>query len=345
MPLEGLAVRPPVAPMLGRLQRSIPLGDYLYEPKWDGFRAIVFRDADQIEIQSRHGRPLGRYFPDVVDAVGRLSPSQLVLDGEIVIVRDGRFDFETLMLRTHPAASRVAGLAAASPATFVVFDLLADATGSLMGLAFAERRARLDAAIKASDNIWVTQVTGDAHVAAGWLHEPSSAGTDGVMAKDRAGLYQPGRRSWTKVKLERTADCVVAGIRVFADGAIASLLLGLYDASGMLRHVGVCAAFSDRRRFELSHELAQRVVPLHGHPWEAGFGLERSPIGRLKGAAGRWLPDMPMDWLPIQLLVVEVAFTAVDGLRFRHPAHFRRWRPDRAPESCVLEQLSGWQTR
>jgi ATP-dependent DNA ligase len=325
--------------MLARLARDIPLGDYLYEPKWDGFRALVFRDGDEIEIQSRHGRPFTRYFPDVVAAVRRLPHPQLVLDGEIVIVQDGRFDFETLMLRTHPAASRVAALAAASPATFIAFDLLADGAESLLGCAFAERRARLEQVLGSADGIRLSPASDDADLAARWLHGDALAGVDGVMAKARSGVYEPGRRSMIKVKLERTADCVVAGFRAFPDGDVASLLLGLYDEGGVLRHVGVCSNFANRRRRELADERFSRTVPLEGHPWAAGFGLERSPIGRLKGAAGRWQPGMSMDWMPIEPLVAEVAFSAVDGRRFRHPAQFRRWRPDREPESCTFEQL------
>jgi ATP-dependent DNA ligase len=339
MPFNGLAVRPPVAPMLARLRRDLPLGDFLYEPKWDGFRAIAFRDCDEIEIQSRHERPLARYFPDIVQAVRGLPHPQLVVDGEILVPRGDRFDFEALMLRTHPAASRVADLAAAAPATFVAFDLLADGSGSLLASPFGERRARLQQLALTGDHIRLTPATDNPGLAARWLDGHTTAGIDGVIAKDRNAAYEPGRRAMIKVKLERTVDCVVAGLRVFLDGSIASLLLGLYDSTGVLRHVGVCAAFSGRRRQELSDELQARVVPLGRHPWSAGFGLERSPIGRLKGAAGRWEPGMTMDWIPIEPLVAEVAYTAVDGRRFRHPAQFRRWRPDRDPVSCTLEQL------
>jgi ATP-dependent DNA ligase len=340
MAFEGLAVRPPVAPMLARLTRELPIGDFLYEPKWDGFRAIVFRDGVDIEIQSRHGRPFARYFPDVVAAVRELAAPRLVLDGEIVVIRDGRFDFEALMLRTHPAASRVAALAAASPATFVAFDLLADGDLSLLDSPLAERRAGLERIAAANGRIRLTPATADADVAGRWLDHYPGGGVDGVMAKDRRAPYEPGKRSMLKVKRERTADCVVAGVRTFPDGDVASLVLGLYDDTGILRHVGVCSAFAASRRRTLAAELAPRVVPLRRHPWESGFGLDRSPIGRLKGSAGRWDPSMPMDWIPIDPLVVEVAYTAVDGHRFRHPAQFRRWRPDREPRSCTLDQLT-----
>jgi ATP-dependent DNA ligase len=340
MLFNALAVRPPVAPMLARLSRDLPLGDYVYEPKWDGFRAIAFRNGDEIEIQSRHERPFARYFPDVVRAFRGLEHPQLVVDGEILVHRGGSFDFETLMLRTHPAASRVGDLAATNPATFVAFDLLADDSGSLVALPFGERRERLEQLGLSGDHVRLTPATDDPELAARWLHRQRTAGIDGVIAKDRRAPYEPGRRSMIKVKLERTVDCVVAGLRVFPDGGVASLLLGLYDGNRRLRHVGVCAAFSGRRRKELADELHARVVALGRHPWSAGFGLERSPIGRLKGAAGRWEPGMTLDWIPIDPLVAEISYTAVDGQRFRHPAQFRRWRPDREPASCTFEQLA-----
>jgi ATP-dependent DNA ligase len=339
MAFDGLAVRPPVAPMLARLVREIPEGDYLYEPKWDGFRAVVFRDGDEVEIQSRHGRPFARYFPEVVDAVRQLPVRRVVLDGEVIIVRDGRFDFERLMLRTHPAAARVAELSAAHPATFIAFDLLAHGAGSLLDTPFGDRRAQLEGVVPPDGGVQLTPATTSADAAVSWLDGTASDGVDGVMAKDRAGRYEPGKRAQVKVKLERTVDGVVAGVRLFADGGVASLLLGLYDEGGVLRHIGVCSSFSSARRRELAALLAERVVPLIGHPWEGGFGLERSPLGRLKGAAGRWQPGMSMDWIPIAPLVAEVAYTAVDGGRFRHPAQFRRWRPDRDPASCTLDQL------
>ena len=339
MAFETLGVRPPLSPMLARREREIPDGDYLYEPKWDGFRAIVFRDGDDVEIQSRHGRPFARYFPEVATAVRQLPAGEVVLDGEVVVVRDGRFDFEALMLRTHPAASRVATLSAASPATFVAFDLLAEGPRSLLQVPFAERRARLGEVVPPDGPVQLTPATPDAVAARGWLRGTALDGVDGVMAKDRGGRYQPGKRALVKVKLERTVDCVVGGVRLFPDGRVASLLLGLHDEGGVLRHIGVSASFSALRRQEFAIHLAARVVPITGHPWEHGFGLERSPLGRLKGAAGRWQPGMSMDWVPIAPLVAEVAYTAVDAGRFRHPAQFGRWRPDREPASCSLDQL------
>jgi ATP-dependent DNA ligase len=342
MAFDRLPIRPPVAPMLARLARELPRGEYLYEPKWDGFRALVFRDGEEVEIQSRHGRPLARYFPELIDAIASLAPDRLVLDGEILVVRGNRHDFETLMLRTHPARSRVATLSREAPATFVAFDLLAEGSHLLIDAPFVDRRARMLAAVGDAGEapIRATPATRDPGAAGRWLRWPAGGGIDGVVVKDLAGVYEPGRRALVKVKVERTADCVVAGMRAAGRGAVASLLLGLYDDDGRLRHVGVCASFPvvDRRRlYEL---LVPRVMPLDEHPWAGGFGLESSPLGRFKGSAGRWAPGMSPDWLPIRPIVAEVAYDIVDrGARFRHPARFRRWRPDRVPESCDLHQL------
>ena len=326
--------------MLARLVRELPIGDYVYEPKWDGFRAIVFRDGDDVEIQSRHERPMARYFPELVAAVRTLPPERVVIDGEIVVVRDGRFDFAGLMLRTHPAASRVARLSAAAPATFIAFDLLQAEDDDLRSAPFAERRRRLVSLLDGTTGrVLLTPATGDLSEAERWLSDFTGGGVDGVVAKHRSMTYEPGKRAMLKVKVERTADCVVAGFRAFPGGELASLLLGLHDEGGVLRHVGVCSAFSRARRRELFEELIGMAAPLEGHPWELGFGLEGSPVGRLKGSAGRWDPGMSMDWMPIRPVVVEVAYDTVDGRRFRHPAHFRRWRPDREPASCTFEQL------
>lgn len=340
MAFERLAVRPAVKPMLARLVREIPSGDYAYEPKWDGFRALVFRDGDEVEIQSRHGRPFARYFPEIVAAIGQLQDDRVVLDGEIVVVRDGRFDFEHLMLRTHPAASRVAQLAADAPASFIAFDILAIGDAGLMDAPFLRRREQLEAAFADKpDDVRLTPMTDDPAIARGWLGRFVSGAADGVVAKHHALAYEPGKRAMLKVKVERTADCVVAGFRLFPGRLVASLLLGLHDETGALRHVGVCAAFSATRRRELYERLAGRSMPLDAHPWRDGFGLEASPLGRLKGSAGRWHPGMTMDWVPIEPLVAEVAYDTVDAGRFRHPAQFRRWRPDREPQSCTFGQL------
>jgi ATP-dependent DNA ligase len=316
--------------MLAKLAREVPEGDYLYEPKLDGFRALAARDGEDVDLRSRHGRPLARYFPEVVEALRTLEAERFVLDGEIVAE-----PFAALMARLHPAASRVERLARETPATFWAFDLLSLRDETLLDRPFAERRRRLEALV--APPVRLSPVTADPGRARRWLEEH-----EGVMAKHVHGAYTPGRREWVKVKRERTADCVVAGFRWnAARPTLGSLLLGLYDDRARLRHVGVCTSFTAKRREELLEELRPLVVPLEGHPWEHGFGLERSPVGRLLGAAGRWTPEeMELEWVPLAPeRVAEVAYDQVDGLRFRHAARFRRWRPDRDPRSCTVEQL------
>jgi ATP-dependent DNA ligase len=315
--------------MLAKLARELPEGDFLYEPKWDGFRALAARDGEEVEVRSRHGRPLERYFPEIVDALRALPAERFVLDGEIVAE-----PFAALMARLHPAASRVERLARETPAEFWAFDLLAAGDEALLDRPFAERRARLEELVRAP--VRLTPVTDDPGVARLWLDRH-----EGVVAKDVHGVYTPGERRWVKVKREHAADCVVAGFRWNADRpTLGSLLLGLYDGAELI-HVGVVTSFTAKRRAELLEELRPLVVPLAGHPWEHGFGLERSPLGRLLGAAGRWAPgEMELEWVPLAPeRVAEVAYDQVDGLRFRHPARFRRWRPDRDPRSCTIEQL------
>jgi ATP-dependent DNA ligase len=330
--------------MLGKLVRELPVDGYVYEPKWDGFRCLAFRCGGEVDLRSRHDRPFARYFPEVVEGVGRLGGGDLVLDGEIVVTRDGRFDFPALMGRLHPAASRVARLARETPARFVAFDLLAAGGEDLRGRPFAQRRAALEALLgdEPPAPLDLTPSTGDPGVARRWLTEFTGAGLDGVMAKPRDAPYEPGARTMLKVKHDRTADCVVAGWRFYADEPIVgSLLLGLYDAGGTLVHVGVTTAFTKQRRRELVDELRPLAAPLEGHPWEHGYLLHGGAMGRLGGAAARWDPrEHALDWVPLRIeRVVEVAYTQVDDGRFRHPAKFRRWRPDREPRSCTLEQL------
>ncbi|MFN2484661.1 MAG: ATP-dependent DNA ligase [Candidatus Limnocylindria bacterium] len=336
-------VRPPLAPMLARLARELPRGRYLYEPKWDGFRALVFRDEAEVDIRSRHDRPFARYFPELVAALRKLPSEACVVDGEIVVIGPESFDFEALMLRLHPTSSRVERLSVETPASFVAFDLIASDGVDLRAEPFADRRERLERLFAgASGPLLLTPATDDADVAAEWLAGVEGGGVDGVVAKHISLAYVPGKRAMVKVKSERTADCVVAGFRLVVDGhGVASLLLGLYDAAGELRHVGVTASFTQQRRRELLEELAPLVTPLAGHPWERGFGLGRSPTGRLAGSAGRWDPgEMPLDWIPLRPeRVCEVTYDTPDGERFRHPAHFRRWRPDREPRSCTFEQF------
>jgi ATP-dependent DNA ligase len=338
----ALAVRPPLPPMLARLARALPRDGFLYEPKWDGFRALAFRTGKQVDIRSRHGRPLARYFPELVEALAALAHDPFALDGEIVVLGEGRgdggSDFAELMARLHPTASRVERLRGETPASFIAFDVVAVGDDDLRGRPFAERRSRLEEiAAGAKPPLYLTPVSDDEETAAVWLER-----YEGIVAKHRELAYEPGVRAMVKVKRERTADCVVAGFRWMAEQPLlGSLLLGLYDETGQLRHVGVVTSFTKTRRQEMLDELVALVTEIEGHPWERGFGLERSPLGRLLGAAGRWAPDeMERDWIPVRPeRVCEVAYDQVDEHRFRHAARFRRWRPDRDPRSCLLDQL------
>jgi ATP-dependent DNA ligase len=338
----ALPITPPVEPMLARLTRELPRDGFLYEPKWDGFRVLAFRDGDEVDLRSRNQRPLARYFPEIVEAMLRLDERSVVLDGEIVVVReDGRFDFAALMSRLHPAATRVALLRETVPATFVAFDLLAIGDEALVGRPCEGRRRRLDALIGDRSAIRRTPATQDADVAARWLTTFHGGGIDGVIAKRPDQPYTPGRRTMVKVKHARTADCVVAGFRLRADrDELGALLLGLFDGP-VLRHVGVASSFSRRRAMQLMSDVADLATSIDGHPWEHGFGLDRSPLGRLAGAAGRWVPgEMEMDWVPVRpVRVCEVTYDTLDEGRFRYPARFVRWRPDRAPASCTFEQF------
>jgi ATP-dependent DNA ligase len=337
-----LPVRPPVPPMLARLARDLPRDGYLYEPKWDGFRAMAFREGGNVDLRSRNDRPFGRYFPEVVEALVRLSEQRILLDGELVAVRQGRLVFDDLLGRLHPAASRVERLRHEVPARFISFDILALGGDDLRGRPFSERRALLEAALgDAPEPLAVTPITDDPDVAALWLERFQGAGIDGVVAKRRDLIYRPGVRAMVKVKREQTADCVVGGYRPFVDVPLpASLLLGLYDPEGVLHHVGVASSFTDERRRKLLEELSPLATSLSGHPWEEGYLLGGGRLGRLAGSAGRWTPDMGQDWVPVRPeLVCEVAYDQVDDHRFRHPARFVRWRPDRDPRSCTTDQL------
>jgi len=334
---------PPVAPMLARPASTVPEEAGLtYEPKWDGFRCLVFRDGDEVDLRSRNDRPLARYFPEVVDAVRRTVPDRVVLDGELIAFSGGVADFSALLGRLHPAASRVERLAARTPARFVAFDLLAAGSDDLTGTPFEARRSRLlDSVVDGDEAVVATPATADAGEAHRWLETFTGSGLDGVVAKEATLRYLPGKRAMVKVKGDRTADCVVAGLRAFAGPMrVASLLLGLHDEHGLLQHVGVASSFSQRRRVELWEQLHALEVPLDRHPWHGGFGLEGGPLGRLGGTAGRWVPGMSQDWLPLQPdLVCEVRYDKLEGRRFRHPARFLRWRPDRTAPSCTYEQF------
>ena len=329
-------------PMLARLVRELPADGYLYEPKWDGFRCLAFRAGDEVDLRSRNQRPLARYFPELVDALLALREHAFVVDGEIVVACASGFDFAALLSRLHPAASRVERLRREAPAFYVAFDLLALGSEDLRKRAFVQRRQLLARVLApARRPLFLTPLTDDRERAARWLERYGGQGVDGVVAKHRDLCYEPGRRQMIKVKRERTADCVVAGFRWLVDRPLpSSLLLGLYD-DGVLRHVGIASAFTEAGRRALLETLRPLVTELEGHPWERGFLLAGSPTGRLRGAAGRWSPDeMAQDWTPLRPeLVCEVAYDQVDERRFRHPARFLRWRPDRDPRSCGFDQL------
>jgi ATP-dependent DNA ligase len=328
--------------MLARLARDLPAGGFSYEPKWDGFRCLAFAQPGEVDLRSRHQRPLARYFPELVAALAAL-PRPAVVDGEIVIARAGGAGFEALLARLHPSASRVARLAREAPATLVAFDLLAAGEDDLRARPFAERRARLEALLAGAGlRLALTPTTDDAATARRWLDAAPGGAIDGVVAKRRDLPYAPGKRAMVKVKRERTAECVVAGFRTYADAPlVASLLLGLWDGSALV-HVGVASSFPDADRRELHALLAPEAVPLAGHPWERGFNLGPSPVGRLAGSAGRWDPaEMTPDWTALAPeRVAEVAYDRLDRLRFRHPARLVRWRPDRDARSCTFEQLA-----
>jgi ATP-dependent DNA ligase len=343
-----LAVQPPVAPMLARLTRKLPVGDLTYEPKWDGFRCVAWVDGDDVELRSRHDRPLGRYFPEVVAALTSALENKpgVVLDGELLVDQpsspDGGPAFEVLMRRLHPAQSRVERLSQEAPARYVAFDLLGVGEDDLRTRPFIERRARLEELLPPwpRADVSITPATRDHAVAETWLDGVLGPGIDGVVAKADGLAYEPGRRAMVKVKRLRSADCVLAGVRLLDGPAVSSLLLGLYDDDRRLHHVGVVTQLPAAERRSLINELRDLVVPLQDHPWREGFLIGASPLGRLKGSASRWTPDMEHDWLPLRPeRVVEVGFDQVDGDRFRHPATLLRWRPDRTAESCSIDQL------
>jgi ATP-dependent DNA ligase len=337
-----LPVMPPVSPMLAKSVKEIPDVGHV-EPKWDGFRTIVFRDGDEVELGSRNERPMTRYFPELVEALRANLPERCVVDGEIVLVRGGRLDFDALQQRIHPAASRVRLLAEQTPASFVAFDLLALGDDDLTGRPFAERRSLLEGALAAaSDPVFVTPATGDLAEAREWFERFEGAGLDGVVAKPLDGTYQPDKRTMFKIKHERTADCVVAGYRWHKTGGIVgSLLLGLYGDDGRLQHVGVAASFPMARRRALVDELEPYVVTdLSQHPWGEWADQAAHLGGRMPGAVSRWSAGKDLSFVPLRPeLVVEVAYDHMEGDRFRHTAQFRRWRPDRTPESCTYDQL------
>jgi ATP-dependent DNA ligase len=329
--------------MLAKLTDELPAGDYLYEPKWDGFRAIVFRGADDVFIQSRDSRPLDRYFPDLHDALLERLPANCVIDGEIVIATAHGLDFDALQLRLHPAASRVEKLAKETPSSFVAFDVLAIGQRNLMNEPQSARREALEELLrKVKRPIHLTPVTRERAVALDWLTRFEGAGLDGVIAKLESGTYLPGKRAMIKVKHARTAECVVAGFRWHKSGpeAVGSLLLGLYDDRGVLQHVGVTSSFTMVMRRKLVAELAPlRKNALDDHPWRewAGAAAESS---RMPGAQSRWSAGKDLSWEPLRIeRVCEVKYDHMQGDRFRHAAQFLRWRPDKRPEDCRYDQL------
>jgi ATP-dependent DNA ligase len=344
-------IEPPIEPMLAKPTPSLPVGDgWLYEPKWDGFRAIAFRDGSEVYLQSRDLKPLNRYFPELEEPLRSISGSdRFVIDGEIVIATDeGGLDFEALLIRIHPAASRVRMLAEQTPASFVAFDLLADGSDDLRDRPMSERRARLERVLAAApESVHLTPATSDADVARRWFDVFEGAGLDGVIAKRAEGVYLPGKREMAKIKHLRTADCVVAGFRWHKNGPgtmIGSLLLGLYDAGGRLQHVGVTSSFSVERRRELVAELEPyRSDALNDHPWRdwAVAEAEAAAEGRrMPGATSRWNRGKDLSWQPLRPeLVCEVAFDHLQGDRFRHGTTFQRWRPDKSPADCRYDQL------
>jgi len=342
-----LPVMPPVAPMLAKLVRELPRSAGMtYEPKWDGFRCIVFRDGDEVELGSRKERPITRYFPELADPLRAALAHRCVVDGEIVIAGAGGLDFDALLQRIHPADSRVRLLAEQTPASFVAFDLLAVGEDDLRRRPFSERRARLEDMLgTAAPPIHLTPATTDASVAAEWFARFEGAGLDGVIAKAPDLAYVAGKRLMLKVKHERTADCVVAGFRVHKDGeGVGSLLLGLYDEEATLHHVGVATSFSAAKRRELVEDLAPlREAALEGHPWQ-GWAEAEAEAGaknqRLPGAKSRWNAAKDTSWEPLRIeRVAEVSYDNLQGDRFRHATHLVRWRPDRDPSSCTYAQL------
>jgi ATP-dependent DNA ligase len=339
-----LPVNPPILPMLAKRVSELPAaGDWIFEPKWDGFRALVFRDKDEILIQSRDEKPLNRYFPELLGPLGSQLPPRCVLDGEIVVAKNGALDFEALQLRIHPAASRVKLLSQDIPASIVFFDLLSEGERDLRNLAFQERRLMLESLfLSAEPPIHLTPATSEFRVAQDWFRRFEGAGLDGVVAKPVSGTYEPNKRVMLKVKHERECDCVVAGFRWHkkGEGTIGSLLLGLFDDDGALQHVGVCASFTDKKRSELVEFLAPyRRNALDDHPWKHWAEL-LSDGHRIPGAQSRWSHGKDLSWEPLRPeLVVQVAYDHMQGNRFRHTAQFRRWRSDKKPSDCTYAQL------
>jgi len=344
-----LPVNPPVPPMLAKRVEGFPDGgDWIFEPKWDGFRALIFRNRDEILVQSRDSKPLNRYFPELVDVLLSQLPARCVLDGEIVIATEDGLDFDALQLRLHPAASRVKMLAQQTPASMVFFDLLSEGESDLRDRPFEQRRKRLESLRKKlKAPLHLTPATSERKIAEDWFHRFEGAGLDGVIAKSAAGIYEADKRVMLKIKHERECDCVVAGFRWHKKGpgtSIGSLLLGLFDDQGALQHVGVCASFTEKKRHDLVEFLAPyRSNALANHPWRnwADPNPESQEAGqRLPGGKSRWSQGKDLSWEPLRPeLVVEVAYEHMQGDRFRHMSQFRRWRADKSSAACTYAQL------
>jgi ATP-dependent DNA ligase len=332
-------------PMLAKRVDDVPEeGAWIFEPKWDGFRALIFRDGDELMIQSRDQKPLDRYFPELAEPLKAQLPERCVLDGEIVIAASSGLDFDALQLRIHPAASRIKLLSQQIPASVVVFDLLAVGDRDLRETPFEQRRTELESLLAgAKPPIHLTPATHDTATARDWFKRFEGAGLDGVMAKQVAGTYQPNKRAMLKIKHERDCDCVVAGFRWHKDAeneAIGSLLLGLYDATGSLQHVGVCSSFTQPKRRELVKFLEPyREGAMQNHPWRS-WAEHGGSTDRMPGGQSRWSQGKDLSWQPLRPeLVVEVAYEHMQGTRFRHMAQFRRWRTDKLPAECTYAQL------
>jgi ATP-dependent DNA ligase len=342
---DTFAIAPPIEPMLAKLADVLPTGDgFMYEPKWDGFRAIVFRGASEVYIQSRDLRPLDRYFPELHEVFRHALPRGCVVDGEIVIATPKGLDFDALQLRLHPAASRVAKLAKETPASFVAFDVLASGGRDLRSAAQSERREELEILLAdVAPPVHLTPMTRDHAIAAEWLTRFEGAGLDGVIAKPEGGPYEPGKRAMIKVKHARTADCVVAGFRWHksGEGTVGSLLLGLYDQKGRLQHVGVTSSFTMAVRKQLAKELEPlRRDALVKHPWREWAEAGAHEMTRMPGGQSRWSAGKDLSWEPLRIeRVCEVKYDHLQGDRFRHAAVFQRWRPDKQPSDCRYDQL------
>jgi ATP-dependent DNA ligase len=340
-----LPVNPPILPMLSKRIDTLPEGEgWIFEPKWDGFRALIFRDRDELTIQSRDEKPLNRFFPELIAPLRAQLPARCVLDGEIVIARNGALDFDALQLRLHPAASRVKLLSEQTPASVVFFDVLCEDGTDLRSEPFRKRRDALASMLRsAAPPLHVTPATEDPSVAADWFRRFEGAGLDGVMAKPMAGPYESDKRVMFKVKHERDCDCVVAGFRWFKKGEktlVGSLLLGLFDQDGALQHVGVCASFTQEMRRDLVNFLAPyRENALAHHPWK-NWAVSGEAGQRMPGGMSRWSQGKDLSWEPVRAeLVVEVTYEHMQGARFRHMSHFRRWRTDKKPSDCTYAQL------